>query len=154
LLLRIVINEEAGSAEVEVLDVEAGDFGPPTSGSEGEQHDRAVADRERSRRRPLEFERRGEPFGRDGGAAVVVAGVFTAGALEQIADHSLIGRRGQSRGAVKESDRRRPRAEGLRGRAAVAQRPQEGRDEGRVRPPNGSSPRPWAWAVNCRQPVS
>jgi hypothetical protein len=65
---------------------------------------------------------------------VVAPGVFPAGALEQIADHALVGRRRQSRLPVKESDRRRPRVQGLGGRAAVAQRPQEGRDEGRVRP--------------------
>jgi hypothetical protein len=40
----------------------------------------------------LEHKRRGKPLGRDGGPAVVAAGVFAAGALEQIADHPLIGR--------------------------------------------------------------
>jgi hypothetical protein len=65
---------------------------------------------------------------------VIAAGVFPAGALEQIAHHPLVGRRRQSGRAMKESDRHRPRAEGLRGRPAVTQVAQEGRDERRVCP--------------------
>jgi hypothetical protein len=95
--------------------------------------DRAVADRERSRWWPLEFERRGEPLGGNRRPAVVAAGVFAPGALEQIAHHPPVGRRREAGCPVKEPDRRRPRAQGLGGRAAVAQRPQEGRDERRVR---------------------
>jgi hypothetical protein len=59
--------EEARPAEVEVLDVEAGDFGAPPSRCERQQHDRAIADGERRGRRPLELERRGKPFRGDGG---------------------------------------------------------------------------------------
>jgi hypothetical protein len=61
----------------------------------------------------LEFERRGKPLGRNGGAPVVAAGVFPTGALEQIADHPLVGRRRESRRAMKEPDCCRPRAQRL-----------------------------------------
>jgi hypothetical protein len=36
---RIVTIRKAGPAEVEVLDVEPGDLGPPPARSEGQQHD-------------------------------------------------------------------------------------------------------------------
>jgi hypothetical protein len=69
---------KAGPAEVEVL-VEPGDLGPPSSRGERQQQDRAIADRDRRRRRSLERERRGEPFGGDGRPAVVAAGVLAPG---------------------------------------------------------------------------
>ena len=65
---------------------------------------------------------------------MIAAGVFAPSPLEQIADHALVGRRYQAGGAVKEPDRRGPRAEGLGLGAAVAQVAKEGRDEGRMRP--------------------
>ena len=123
-----------GPAEVEVLDVEAGDLGPPTPRGEGQQHDCPVADRERRLWRPLQLDGSGEPLRSDGGAAMIAAGVFAPSPLEQIADHALVGRRYQAGGAVKEPDRRGPRAEGLGLGAAVAQVAKEGRDEGRMRP--------------------
>jgi hypothetical protein len=64
---------------------------------------------------------------------VVAAGVGAPGAFEQIAHHPLVGRRRQPGLPMKEPDRRGPRAQGLRGRAAVAQVAQEGCDERRVR---------------------
>lgn len=78
-------------------------------------------------------------------AAVVAGGVLAAGDLEPIADYPLVGRRRQPCCAMEEWDRRGPRASGLGRGAAVAE----------ARPvPSGSSPRLWAWAVNCRQSVS
>jgi hypothetical protein len=91
-----------------------------------------------ARRRPeanvREFERRREPLRRDGGAAVIAAGVFAPGALEQVADHPLVGRRRQPPLEMKEPDGRCPRAERLGRCAAVAQRSQERRDERRMGP--------------------
>lgn len=127
-------DEEPGSPEVEIFYVERGDLSPPPSGSERQQQDRTVADRDRRRGRPLERERRGEPFGRDGGASMIAAGVFAPGAFEQVADDPMLGRRREPRRAVKEPDRRRSRAKGLRRRPALAQVAQEGRDECRMRP--------------------
>jgi hypothetical protein len=63
-------------AKVEVLDVEPGDLGAPPSGSEREYQDRAVADRDRRRLRGLEGQRRRKPFGGDGCASMIAAGVF------------------------------------------------------------------------------
>jgi hypothetical protein len=61
----------------------------------------------------LDGQRCGEPFGGDGGSAMIATGVFAPGALEQIPDHALVGRRREPRFPMKEPDRRRPRAEGL-----------------------------------------
>ena len=66
-------NEEAGPAEVEVLDVEPGDLGPSPPRSKRQQQNRAITNRERRRRRPLEFDARGEPLGGNRGTPVVVA---------------------------------------------------------------------------------
>jgi hypothetical protein len=90
--LRIVTITNPDSAKVEIFNLERGDLGPPPAGREGEEHDGAIADRDLRHRRPLERERRGEPLGGNRGAAVVMAGVFAPGALEQVAHHPLIGR--------------------------------------------------------------
>jgi hypothetical protein len=85
-------DQKTRPAEVEVLDVERGDLGAPPPRGERKQQDRPIADSERGRRRSLEFDACGEPLRGNRGAAVVAAGVFAAGALEQVADHALIGR--------------------------------------------------------------
>jgi hypothetical protein len=65
---------------------------------------------------------------------MVAAGIGAPSALEQIADHAVVGRGRESRFPMKEPDRRRPRPEGLRRCAAGAQVAQEGRDDGRMGP--------------------
>jgi hypothetical protein len=145
-------NEEAGPAEVEVLDVQPGDLGPPppprqTSAAQSRG-------RERGRRRPLERERRGEPLGGDGGPGRGRGRRLRAGrpradrgppAGRSATPGRLAGERTgspplASPGSAKYAppSRRWPRK--VATRAGYA--------------PSGSCPRLWACAVNCRQPVS
>jgi hypothetical protein len=54
---------------------------------------------------------------------------------------------------MKEPDRRRSRAQGLRRRAAVAQMAQEGRDQGRVRA-KWLEPEALGMGGDCRRPLA
>lgn len=95
---------------------------------------RVIADGERRRRRPLQLERRREPFGGDGGAAMIAAGIGAPSAIEEIADDPVVGRRREPRFPVIEPDRHRSRAERLGRGVTIAEVAQEGSDERRVRP--------------------